>query len=224
MEDSVMRITTGRLSLICLSGLGLLWVLRPPALGQNAVTDNEPGLLERVNKLEQKVSELSADFGVGTVVFCSSETSPGPNWALCDGKTIFPSNAPQHLRGKPVPNLEGALLAVGDPKNPRVEGSLVKQSMGGEKFSLPDVTTKRIAADKGNATKPTFKGGLVAVFNANADYLDVKHNTAHWSCFGGQMNVEPANYEYHPAGTKMNGSADLLPPTHAYLQAYVRVK
>jgi len=218
--------------LVALLALALLCAVVIPTAAQPPVTGDGAGLIERVERLERR---MDVGFAVGTVIFCAVDVAPGPDWVPCDGKSNFPDDAPQHLRGKLVPNLQGALVAVGKPYDPdqdsehrgkhkRVEGTLAAQTVAGTSFALPKPQTKRIAADKGNATNPYFKGGLVAWFTANADYLNVKYGTAHWSCFGGSMNVAPAEYEYHPAGTKLSGNVDVAPPAHAFLQAYVRIR
>jgi hypothetical protein len=124
--------------------------------------------------------------------------------------------------------MQGALVAVGpssaDEIAPRIEGTLSNQSVNGDNFELPAPTEKRMHADKGNATHPVWKGGLVTIFTANPDYLDVKFSTSHWNCFGGQMNSAPAIYEYHPQNTKLEGTAEVKRPTHVFLRAFIRIR
>ena len=150
---------------------------------------------------------------------------PGENWRACDGKAEF-ANDPgvsKPLRGEKAPKNAGfpACWSVGGA---RVEGALSVQAAQGENFNLPATEQKRMAEGKGNATNGSWRCGNVGVLTANGDYLDVKFGVAGWGCFDGKMEAEPAIYEYHPGGTKVQGEFGIQPPTHVFLRAYVRTR
>jgi hypothetical protein len=192
-------------------------------------SSNPIGLVERIARLESRVQSLekrvNEGFSIGAIVFCLSGT-PGPGWVPADGQAAFGNeqHIPVDLRGKQVPDMRDALVAIGPEIGLRVQGSLGVQTVKGENFTLPKPTDKRIQEGKGNATNPGWIGGNVGVLTANADYLRVQAGVAGWQCFGGHMEAYPAIYQYHPQGTPILGSVNIKPPSHVFLRAYVRVR
>lgn len=194
---------------------------------QPAQADEGAGLIARIQSLERMMESLSQDFGIGTIIFSTNESPPSTNWAACDGISKFGNDphVPEKLRGTAVPSLKDACVAVGENIGERVEGLLVAQAVNGGSFELPTPSTARIADDAPtNVTHPHFKGGMVAVMTANPDYTAVKDNVANWKCHGGLMDPSPANYKFHPGGTKVLGVVEIKPPTHTFLRAYIKIR
>jgi hypothetical protein len=184
------------------------------------------GLDEAVESLrEQALSDL-VDHGIGSVVLSMSDQPINRNWVSADGKTTFPneSRVPPHLRGLQVPNLQDSLIAGAGADlatlGKRMEGSLHAQTVNGSSFSLPAVATKQMYAGEGNAVR---KGGMVGIVTANGDYTNLQ-NGLFWGIFGGKMDGKEAVYEYHPQGTATVGAVSVLPPTHTFLRAYIRIR
>jgi hypothetical protein len=197
------------------------------------VTANVPLTFTRdmaIDSLKDQGLLDGIDWGIGAIQFSLNGAAPGPNWVPLDGVATFPNETsiPRELRGKKVPNLQGAVVAVDftDLKKigARVDGTLETQTLSGSKYSLPAVTTKRMHSGLGTAHRNEWKGAFVGILQTNGNYHDVEHNTAHWVCYGGQMNAAPANYEYHPAGTKLEGSVEIKPMTHVFMRAYIRIR
>jgi hypothetical protein len=205
-------------------------------LSQNGgylVTANVPLTFTRdmaIDSLKDQGLLDGIDWGIGAIQFSLNGTAPGPNWVPLDGVATFPNevNIPPDLRGKKVPNLQGAVAAVDftDTKKigERVDGTLETQTVSGAKYSLPAVTTKQMHSGQGTAHRNEWKGAFVGIFHTNGDYHQVQHNTAEWGCFGGRMIATPAAYEYHPAGTKLEGSVEIKPITHVFMRAYIRIR
>jgi|GEM_PF-6415529 len=177
-------------------------------------------LADRIWRLERR----QAEFAVGTVVFCTSNSPPSDNWVPCDGKSAFPETAPEFLRGKSVPDLQGHLVAVGNWENDPVDGTLAAQTVHGNSFVLPAPVKTRIAPNVGNATNSVFKGGMVIGFQAEENYRHVPQGEAGWKCYGGEMDPYPAEYDTQPQGAKLDGEVTISPPPHAFLHAYVRIR
>lgn len=224
----VMPMLRGFIQMLTLFGLCAAAVVVAGTIQAEPIVDsaNTLGILERLQNIEKSMAELSQGFQIGTIIFCLSDHPPGPNWVPCDGISEFGSDdrIPAEFRGKKVPNMQDAVVAVGTPAGARTEGLLAVQQVKGENFKLPAPSQKRMHENQGNARPPEWRGGFVGVFTANGDYLDVQHHTAHWACYGGLMESRPAIYEYHPENTQLIGQSEISPPTHVFLRAYVRVR
>jgi len=142
--------------------------------------------------------------------------NPPDGYVWADGKTKWPNAdwVPIHLRGKPVPNMDGWLL--GGTNNLGLVGiqftngkiEIQEKSVPGSAFTLPAPSNLRVSPNAGNHKE----GGWVGGFIRNKDYPPAKGGPqvlAPGMAFGGYMEAVPAEYKGYNSAPALEGKSDL---------------